>query len=93
MCNKNKTSLSSADQNLCEQYLGMNSFWKIFLTTKSFNEIFFDLDVQSFLNYMSLDNYTNFCLAYGFTARDFADGTLGLAWVAKPAGYVLVLLK
>lgn len=30
-----------------------------------------------------MDNYTDYCLAYTFTARDFADGTLGLAWVAK----------
>jgi len=46
------------------------------------------LDVQTFLSYVSLDNYTDFCLAYTFTARDFADGTLGLAWVAKPSGSI-----
>lgn len=44
------------------------------------------LDVSTFLNYASLDNYADYCLAYTFTARDFADGTLGLAWVAKLAG-------
>ena len=30
-----------------------------------------------------MDNYSEYCLAYTFAARDFADGTLGLAWVAK----------
>jgi disintegrin and metalloproteinase domain-containing protein 10 len=44
------------------------------------------LDVSTFLNYASLDNYSDYCLAYTFTARDFADGTLGLAWVAKLSG-------
>lgn len=46
------------------------------------------LDVSTFLNYVSLDNYTDYCLAYTFTARDFTDGTLGLAWVAKLTGSV-----
>ena len=44
------------------------------------------LDVQTFLGYHSKDDYKEFCLAYAFAARDFADGTLGLAWVAKPSG-------
>ena len=46
------------------------------------------LDVSTFLNYVSLDNFTDYCLSYTFTARDFTDGTLGLAWVAKLAGSV-----
>jgi disintegrin and metalloproteinase domain-containing protein 10 len=46
------------------------------------------LDVQTFLGYVALDDFTNYCLGYTFTARDFADGTLGLAWVAKPSGNV-----
>jgi disintegrin and metalloproteinase domain-containing protein 10 len=46
------------------------------------------LDVSTFLNYVSLDNFTDYCLSYTFTARDFADGTLGLAWVAKLTGSV-----
>jgi disintegrin and metalloproteinase domain-containing protein 10 len=46
------------------------------------------LDVSTFLNYVSLDNFTDYCLAYTFTARDFTDGTLGLAWVAKLSGSV-----
>ena len=41
------------------------------------------LDVSTFLDYVSMDNYSEYCLAYTFSARDFADGTLGLAWVAK----------
>lgn len=46
------------------------------------------MDVSTFLNYVSLDNFTDYCLAYTFTARDFTDGTLGLAWVAKLSGSV-----
>ena len=46
------------------------------------------LDVSTFLNYVSLDNFTDYCLSYTFTARDFTDGTLGLAWVAKLTGSV-----
>jgi len=46
------------------------------------------LDVSTFLNYVSLDNFTEYCLSYTFTARDFIDVTLGLAWVAKLASSV-----
>ena len=46
------------------------------------------LDVSTFLNYVSLDNFNDYCLSYTFTARDFVDGTLGLAWVAKLTGSV-----
>lgn len=46
------------------------------------------LDVSAFLNYVSLDNFDDYCLSYTFTARDFTDGTLGLAWVAKLTGSV-----
>jgi disintegrin and metalloproteinase domain-containing protein 10 len=46
------------------------------------------LDVQTFLNYVALDDFTQFCLGYALTARDFADGTLGLAWVAKTSGSI-----
>jgi disintegrin and metalloproteinase domain-containing protein 10 len=42
------------------------------------------LDVQEYLKRVSVEDYSNFCLGYAFTARDFNDGTLGLAWVAKP---------
>lgn len=46
------------------------------------------LDVSAFLNYVSLDDFDDYCLSYTFTARDFTDGTLGLAWVAKLTGSV-----
>lgn len=46
------------------------------------------LDAVTFLNYISLDDYSNYCLSYTFTDRDFADGTLGLAWVASSSGAV-----
>ncbi len=46
------------------------------------------LDVSAFLNYVSEDNFDEYCLSYTFTARDFTDGTLGLAWVAKLTGSV-----
>lgn len=36
------------------------------------------LDVNAYLNYFSLDNYNDFCLAYGFTARDFDKAILGI---------------
>lgn len=41
------------------------------------------LDVTTYLNYVSLDDYSNYCLGFAFSARDFADGSLGLAWVAS----------
>ena len=42
-----------------------------------------NLDVVTFLTDASLDNYNNYCLGYTFSARDFNDGTLGLAWVGS----------
>lgn len=51
------------------------------------------LDVQTFLNYVSLDNYDNFCLGYGFTARDFTDGTLGLGKYSNRLKYFISKLK
>ncbi|KAK3597917.1 hypothetical protein CHS0354_042258 [Potamilus streckersoni] len=44
-----------------------------------------NLDVSNFLNLLSLENHNAFCLAYVFTYRDFAQGTLGLAWVGAPS--------
>jgi disintegrin and metalloproteinase domain-containing protein 10 len=44
-----------------------------------------NLDAVTYLNTAAQTDATiseNFCLSYIFTARDFADGTLGLAWVA-----------
>ncbi|ALC39521.1 kuz [Drosophila busckii] len=44
------------------------------------------MDVSNFLNLHSLEDHSDFCLAYVFTYRDFTGGTLGLAWVASASG-------
>ncbi|CAF0878218.1 unnamed protein product [Brachionus calyciflorus] len=44
------------------------------------------LDAITFLNYVSLDNASDFCLSFAFTSRDFSDGTLGLAFLASTNG-------
>lgn len=43
-----------------------------------------NIDVSNFLDLHSRTNYEDFCLSYVFTYRDFADGVVGLAWVASP---------
>lgn len=40
-----------------------------------------NLDSSNVLHLNSLKNHNDYCLAYVITARDFAAGTLGLAWV------------
>ena len=40
-----------------------------------------NIGVETFLERHSLLNYDEFCLSYRFTARDFADGVLGLAYI------------
>ena len=40
-----------------------------------------NIGVETFLEQHSLTNYDDFCLSYRFTARDFADGVLGLAYI------------
>lgn len=45
-----------------------------------------NIDVTNYLNLHSYTPHNDFCLAYVFTYRDFAGGTLGLAWVAEPSG-------
>ncbi|KAI3387168.1 hypothetical protein SNEBB_008186 [Seison nebaliae] len=43
-----------------------------------------NLDVSAYLNHLStIPTDTDYCLIYSFTMRDFADGTLGLAWVGS----------
>ena len=42
-----------------------------------------NIDVHNFLNLNSLQDHSEFCLAYIFTYRDFTQGTLGLAWVGS----------
>ena len=44
------------------------------------------LDAVSFLNTVSQDDFSQYCLAFAFTSRDFNDGTLGLAWLASKTG-------
>lgn len=40
-----------------------------------------NLGVETFLERHSQTNYDEFCLSYRFTARDFVDGVLGLAYI------------
>lgn len=42
---------------------------------------------MTFLNSLSSDDYTNYCLTFAFTARDFSDGTYGLAFLASTNGF------
>ena len=42
--------------------------------------------VQDFLDLWSQEDHSEFCLALLLTYRDFANGVLGLAWVAEPPG-------
>ena len=45
-----------------------------------------NIPVDSFLDLWSQEDQSEYCLALLLTHRDFADGVLGLAWVAQPAG-------
>ncbi|KAI0990462.1 hypothetical protein GJ496_005463 [Pomphorhynchus laevis] len=42
-----------------------------------------NLDVLDFLNAHSQEDASEYCLSYTFTARNFQNGTLGLAWSGK----------
>ena len=44
------------------------------------------IGVSSFLNQHSTANYSDFCLSYRFTHRDFDDGVVGLAYIAPQPG-------
>ncbi|EEC10766.1 hypothetical protein IscW_ISCW007659, partial [Ixodes scapularis] len=44
------------------------------------------LDSAFMLHLASQGNHDDFCLSYAWTYRDFADGVLGLAWMAKSFG-------
>ena len=44
------------------------------------------ISVTDFLDLWSQENHDAFCLAMLLTYRDFANGVLGLAWVAEPPG-------
>ncbi|XP_042147854.1 disintegrin and metalloproteinase domain-containing protein 10-like [Ixodes scapularis] len=41
------------------------------------------MDSAHMLHVASLANHDDFCLSYTWTYRDFSDGVLGLAWIAK----------
>ncbi|CAF1116655.1 unnamed protein product [Rotaria sp. Silwood1] len=43
------------------------------------------IDSNILLTWHSAENFDEYCLAYIFTARDFGDGTLGLAWMGSIA--------
>jgi disintegrin and metalloproteinase domain-containing protein 10 len=43
------------------------------------------LDSNVLLTWHSAENFAEYCLAYLFSARDFGDGTLGLAWMGSIA--------
>ena len=43
-----------------------------------------NIDIMPFLVKWSEIDHDSYCLALLFTYRDFADGALGLAWVAEP---------
>ncbi|XP_030856416.1 disintegrin and metalloproteinase domain-containing protein 10 [Strongylocentrotus purpuratus] len=41
------------------------------------------IGVEKFLDLASTGNFNEYCLAYTFANRDFANGVLGLAWIAS----------
>ena len=45
-----------------------------------------NIEVNNFLDLWSQEDHSQFCLALLLTYRDFANGVLGLAWVAEPPG-------
>ena len=45
-----------------------------------------NIEVTDFLDLWSQEDHDGFCLAMLLTYRDFANGVLGLAWVAEPPG-------
>ena len=47
---------------------------------------FANIGVEKFLELNSEQNHDDYCLAYVFSARDFDDGVLGLAWIGAPSG-------
>ena len=44
------------------------------------------IGVSAFLNQHSQANYSDFCLTYRFTYRDFDQGVVGLAYIAPQPG-------
>ena len=46
------------------------------------------LDSNVLLTWHSAENFADYCLSYIFAARDFGDGTLGLAWMGSIASSI-----
>ena len=44
------------------------------------------LGVQAFLDLHSRQDYSQYCLSYRFTNRDFDNGVVGLAYIGQPLG-------
>lgn len=44
------------------------------------------LGVQAFLDLHSRGDFSQFCLSYRFTNRDFDNGVVGLAYIGRPLG-------
>lgn len=44
------------------------------------------IGVSAFLNEHSQDDYSDYCLSYRFTYRDFDGGVVGLAYIAPQPG-------
>ena len=84
----------------CVCYTRINRFYDSFQINEtdkdcgpnSGNNFFCDqnIDVSNFLNFNSLRNHDEFCLAYVFTYRDFIGGTLGLACVGSPSSELII---
>lgn len=42
-----------------------------------------NFDSSDYLNEISLEDFSDYCLAFTFTSRNFSNGTIGVAWIAK----------
>jgi hypothetical protein len=51
------------------------------------------LDVSNYLDLTSQEDWDLYCLTFTFTYRDFAGGTLGLAWVATTNSELFITFK
>ena len=51
-----------------------------------------NLNSETLLTWHSAENFTEYCLAYLFTARNLENGTLGLAWIASLSSSTYLLL-
>lgn len=75
----NHTLLKIITQDYCQKALSQNDAYLCGI--KNF------VSSAKFLSTISFENFSDYCLSYTFTARDFGDGTIGSAWMAKLYGY------